>query len=111
VALGEIDYPPPPGGTSEKTGREKGVLIYIKASLSGDENDYILSYKTRYPSFPHESTADQLFSEEQLEVYRSLGEHITRHFLDGKDKFAAYPPHRSELLALIEDVLPGTGRA
>ncbi len=27
---------------------------------------------------PHESTADQFFDETQFEVYRTLGEHITR---------------------------------
>lgn len=47
----------------------------VKAALSGDENDYILNYKARYPLFPHESTGDQFFSEEQFEVYRSLGFH------------------------------------
>ena len=104
VALGVIDYPPPKGST-DGADREKGVLICIKSSLSGDENDYILAYKSRYPSFPHESTADQLFSEEQLEVYRSLGEHITRHFLDGADKVARYPDH-SGLLAQAREILP-----
>jgi hypothetical protein len=53
----------------------KGILIYVKSSLSGDENDYIVDYKRRFPSYPHETTADQLFSEEQFEVYRALGFH------------------------------------
>ncbi|MCI0465949.1 MAG: patatin-like phospholipase family protein [Beijerinckiaceae bacterium] len=57
-------------------GNETGVLLLVKASLSGDEADYILDYKRRYPAFPHESTGDQFFSEEQLEVYRALGFHI-----------------------------------
>jgi hypothetical protein len=35
VAVGLIDYPPAAGGTE----REKGVLVYIKASVTGDEND------------------------------------------------------------------------
>jgi hypothetical protein len=81
IALGLIEYPQPRGGGA----REKGLLIYIKASLSGDENDYVLSYKAEYPSFPHETTADQIFSEEQLEVYRALGEHITKRFLTDSD--------------------------
>jgi hypothetical protein len=58
VALGLIDYPPAAGGTE----REKGVLVYIKSSLSGDENDYVAAYKARHPTFPHESTMEQLFS-------------------------------------------------
>jgi hypothetical protein len=80
VAIGLIDYP----GVNDGP-RETGVLIYIKASLSGDENDYVMAYKAAHPSFPHESTMDQLFSEEQFEAYRALGEHITRRFLTGQD--------------------------
>jgi hypothetical protein len=66
----------------------QGILIYIKASLSGDENDYILDYKRHNPSFPHETTVDQFFSEEQFEAYRSLGFHATRGLLAGSDDFA-----------------------
>lgn len=81
VALGLIDYPGIGTGP-----RERGVLVYIKSSLSGDENDYVLSYKATHPSFPHETTMDQLFTEEQFEAYRALGEHIARRFLQGKDR-------------------------
>ena len=38
-----------------------------------DVNPYIAHYKSRNPSFPHETTADQFFSEEQFECYRALG--------------------------------------
>ena len=31
------------------------------------------SYATAHPTFPHESTADQWFTESQFESYRSLG--------------------------------------
>lgn len=53
-----------------------GHLLYIKSSLTGNENEYMLDYKKSNPSFPHETTADQFFSEEQFEAYRALGEHI-----------------------------------
>jgi hypothetical protein len=65
--------------------RQRGVLIYVKSSLSGDENDYVMAYKARNPAFPQESTMEQLFSEEQFEAYRSLGEHIGRRLSDGTD--------------------------
>jgi patatin-like phospholipase len=68
---------------------ETGVLIYLKSSLSGDENDYVLDYKRRNPSFPHETTLDQFFSEEQFEAYRSLGFHVARNLLSGADDFAS----------------------
>ncbi len=78
VAVGEISYP----------GNRKGILIYIKSSLTGDENDYVFHYKKRYGAFPHETTADQLFSEEQFEAYRALGFHAANRFFDRRDHFA-----------------------
>jgi hypothetical protein len=102
VALGSISYPP-----LEKDGaREKGALIYIKASLSGDESDYVIAYKKANPQFPHETTLDQLFSEEQFEAYRALGEHIARRFVDGRDGVAAYPDEKDELLQIVSAMLP-----
>ena len=41
-AVGEIQYP----------GGQFGVLIYIKSSLTGDENDYIRHYREHYPMSP-----------------------------------------------------------
>jgi hypothetical protein len=101
VALGRIDYPKGPGGV-----RETGVLVYIKASLSGDENDYVMAYKSAHPAFPHESTMDQLFTEEQFEAYRALGEHIARRFVRGEDRASPDDPRRDELLELVKRHFP-----
>jgi hypothetical protein len=103
VAVGAIEYPPAPGSRE----REKGALVYIKASLSGDENDYVMTYKASNATFPHETTADQLFSEEQFEAYRALGEHIARRFLDGRDPVAVFDEDREALLAIIREAIPG----
>ena len=65
-----------------------GTLLYFKSSLTGDEKDYILDYKKRYEDFPHESTGDQFFSEEQFEVYRALCYHMVDRFFGGTDEFA-----------------------
>ena len=81
-AIGEITYP---------SGR-KGILIYIKASITGDENDYIFDYKKRWGDFPHETTLDQMFSEEQFEAYRALGFHAAYGLFDRSDKFAHLDP-------------------
>jgi len=72
-------------GTIEYDGGETGWLVYIKASLTGDENDYVRDYARRHEWFPHESTGDQFFSEEQFEVYRALGFHIANRLLNGTD--------------------------
>jgi hypothetical protein len=77
-AIGEIGYP---------SGR-KGILIYIKASLTGDENDYIFDYKKRHDDFPHETTLDQMFTEEQFEAYRALGFHAAFGLFDRSDNIA-----------------------
>jgi hypothetical protein len=55
-----------------------GTLIYLKASLTGDEPTDLLSYNAREPLFPHQSTADQWFDESQFESYRKLGYHIAK---------------------------------
>lgn len=81
VAIGTIDY-----GSGDS-----GYLVYIKSSLTGDENDYIRDYARRNDRFPHETTGDQFFSEEQFEVYRALGFHITHGFLAGQHPVAVGP--------------------
>jgi hypothetical protein len=72
-AAGEITY-----GSGET-----GILFYVKASLTGDESDYVLDYKSHNPDFPHETTGDQFFGEDQLEAYRALGFHIMSNVLGG----------------------------
>ena len=66
-AVGCIHYP---------NGGEPGILIYIKALLSGDESSEVQEYADRHSTFPHESTGDQFFDENQFESYRELGRHI-----------------------------------
>jgi glycerophosphoryl diester phosphodiesterase len=63
---------------------EKGYLIYLKPSMTGDEPQDVLEYQRRIPEFPHQSTADQWFGESQFESYRKLGVHIAQ------DTFARY---------------------
>ncbi len=54
---------------------QDGILVYIKAALTGDEPRDVAAYAARKPEFPHESTADQWFDESQFESYRALGFH------------------------------------
>ena len=75
AAIGCIDY----------GGGEQGFLLYIKSSLTGDENDYVRDYARRHQLFPHETTGDQFFSEEQFEVYRALGFHAANGVLCNRD--------------------------
>ncbi|WP_095204202.1 patatin-like phospholipase family protein [Mesorhizobium carmichaelinearum] len=66
----------------------EGILIYVKASVTGDEPDYVLDYERRYPLFPNEPTSDQFFSEEQMEAYRALGFHAMRVALRERPQMA-----------------------
>lgn len=55
--------------------KSTGTLIYIKASLTGNEPIDIREYALANPDFPQQSTADQFFDEAQFESYRKLGYH------------------------------------
>jgi hypothetical protein len=68
-------------GTIQYNLEHTGYLLYIKSSLTGNERDYILDYQQKCPAFPHETTADQFFSEPQFEAYRALGNHIGQDLL------------------------------
>jgi len=70
-AIGKIHYPAGPGLKAET-----GYLIYLKASVTGDEDQVVSEYRRRQSDFPHQSTADQFFDENQFEAYRALGSHV-----------------------------------
>jgi hypothetical protein len=77
-AVGTIDYPALDGDKWER-----GYLLYFKSSVTGRENDEVINeYRKGRPSFPHEPTADQMFTEGQFEAYRSLGQYIAEAALE-----------------------------
>jgi hypothetical protein len=53
-----------------------GLLLYIKLSLTGNESELIKRYRINNPEFPHQTTLDQFFDQEQFEAYRQLGVHV-----------------------------------
>ncbi len=75
---------------------EPGVIVYLKASLTGDEPADVFNYQTMHPTFPHESTTDQWFSESQFESYRRLGQHIVEMLFAGRKDTAEYEDPMSE---------------
>jgi hypothetical protein len=111
VVIGTIRYPGVGGTASTEAGDGgAGVVVYLKASLTGDEPADVLSYRKAHANFPHDSTTNQWFTESQFESYRMLGHHIGQtafapagdasgcHDLDGRREFFArlkgiwYPP-------------------
>jgi hypothetical protein len=69
-AVGEIHYDKVDGPNAKR-----GILIYIKPAISGDEPRDVFNYKETSRCFPHEPTSDQWFNESQFESYRMLGLH------------------------------------
>jgi hypothetical protein len=84
-AVGDITYA---DGT-------RGTLVYVKASMTGKEDTSVRQYKSSKPLFPHESTGDQFYGEDQFESYRHLGRDI------GKGLFEPYCNEPS-LIAVAE---------
>ena len=84
-AVGKIDY----------LDGSKGTLVYIKASMTGDEPEDVMQYRAAQPHFPHETTADQWFGESQFESYRALGYHATHQSLTPAMGWLETDPQRS----------------
>ena len=70
-AVGTIHYSEVDGGGVEND----GTLVYIKPAICGGEPADVFNYAQTSKTFPHETTADQFFSESQFESYRALGDH------------------------------------
>lgn len=71
---------------------ENGRLLYIKPVLLGDEPPDVRSYAAAHPTFPHEATANQWFTESQLESYRALGLHTLRAVANSGALTNLFPP-------------------
>jgi hypothetical protein len=76
-AVGLIRYSCADRDTSGQPAKD-GVIIYIKPAITGGEPIDILNYASTSRAFPHESTADQNYTEQQLESYRALGSHVVQ---------------------------------
>ena len=72
ATLCRIHYPPAADGRPPAI----GLFLYLKLSVTGNESELIRRYRTICPDFPHQSTLDQFFGEEQFEAYRELGVHV-----------------------------------
>ena len=66
--VGAIKY-----GDVDGKDTEDGVNIYLKPTWRGDERASLHGYAGKHSTFPHETTADQWFTEAQFESYRMLG--------------------------------------
>jgi hypothetical protein len=99
IRYSDVDETPP---------EDDGCLIYIKPTLRGRGAQVpydIYSYARGSASFPHESTADQWFSESQFESYRALGSHIVEQLTES---FGAQRPADFDAFrASVDDYMTG----
>ena len=96
-AVGVISYPRvlDPDTGVEVRPAETGFLVVLKSSFVGDEPAPILNYKQDNPHFPHQTTGDQFFDDDQFESYRALGAIVTQiAFQDVSD--TAWEPSRGD---------------
>jgi hypothetical protein len=93
---------------------EWGLLVYVKPCLTGDEDADVCNYAINHEPFPHESTADQTFSDIQFEAYRVLGYHTGRELCAAwRGKADLRDATAFDLAALIRgftQALPGCDR-
>ena len=83
VAIGKVIY------SAVDRGAPNGVLIYVKATLSGDEPVDVRNFASLDPTFPHDSTSNQFFDEARFESYRALGYHSV---MSVANVFATFAP-------------------
>jgi len=82
-AIGTIHYKDADGNPNDDPTIGNGYVLYVKPAYHGDEQSAgIQAYAKANKTFPHETTADQWFTESQFESYRSLGLDIMNNILD-----------------------------
>jgi hypothetical protein len=94
--VGTVTYPEaaatddntdPCGGQAKPSvGPVQGWILYLKASLTGDEPEDVMQYHATHAIFPHEPTANQFFTESQFESYRRLGLHVVESVFEGVEQ-------------------------
>jgi hypothetical protein len=71
-----LEEPPIDSETKTDEGCEEGYLVYLKPSMTNDEDNDLLGHFKTFKPFPHDPTLDQFFDEDKVESYRQLGFHI-----------------------------------
>jgi len=105
VLLARVRYAPAADGS-----RAEATLLVVKPDLHDALDLDVLGYAQRHPSFPHESTADQSFDEEQWESYHRLGEDFGRalklDWLDALPGWSRVSAHPMTVAARLRSMPP-----
>ncbi|HJQ38407.1 MAG TPA: patatin-like phospholipase family protein [Thermoanaerobaculia bacterium] len=99
-AIGEIRY------CNVDSSASVGRLLYIKPCVYSECPPDVRNYGRNRVTFPHETTADQFFSESQFESYRALGRYIIGRICGDKPgKEAWIAGNMDEFFTKAEDYL------
>ncbi|HYY78593.1 MAG TPA: hypothetical protein VFD04_05325 [Actinomycetes bacterium] len=90
ICTGTIHYPPEPGFPNGRTGR----LVVAKAALTADLPCQLLSYASKNPVFPRDSTSDQWFDQGQFDAYQALGRYLGHQAVDAAERPGVPRPHK-----------------
>jgi hypothetical protein len=88
AAIGRIRYAVVDGKGADGKDVPDGTILYLKATLSGDETIDVRNFACGDPTFPHDSTANQFFDEARFESYRLLGFHTVLSLVPGLKRVA-----------------------
>ncbi|HYH47749.1 MAG TPA: hypothetical protein VEG34_18855, partial [Thermoanaerobaculia bacterium] len=99
-AVGTINYADVDGPDAKP-----GTLIYIKPAICRQEPYDVYNYSKSSEEFPHESTADQWFSESQFESYRALARSA---MLTMAGRGSGRPADLADFAARVERYIAGT---
>ncbi|WP_417387401.1 patatin-like phospholipase family protein [Gimesia sp.] len=112
--IGKINYPADPDRKGQDAEESTGWLIYLKSSLihnyyKGTRNEAhhqrqdlkheppaVQSFAIHSKDFPHETTADQFYDDDQFEAYRALGYHVASSMFDAFDTWYKHQPTDNE---------------
>jgi hypothetical protein len=93
-------------GVIEYADGTKGTIVYIKSTLTRFLPGDIYGYKARNNDYPHQTTLDQFFDEEQFEAYRELGYRLAAQlFRDIEAAAKAGQPPLGKSLAEVKSLL------
>jgi hypothetical protein len=92
-ATGTIEYTRSTSGALTKSGRVSGRLIYAPTVMTEALPWDVQAFKQADSSFPHDSTLDQLFTDQKFEAYRILGRYAARSAIEAMN--SSVPSHRS----------------
>jgi hypothetical protein len=71
---------------------ETGTIVYARNVISPGEPWDVRAHQLEDPRFPHDSTLDQLYTDQKFESYRRLGAEAGEHAVERMAAAAPLPP-------------------